>query len=48
MNTKFCFHQSFVFTILFEIEIFCNIINAFTLTFEQFNVSFLNKSNTLQ
>ncbi len=29
---------------LFEIEIFCNIINAFTVTFDQFNVSLMNKS----
>ncbi len=28
---------------LLEIEIFCNFINAFTGTFEQFNASFLNK-----
>ncbi len=25
-------------------EIFCNIINVFTVTFDHFNVSFLNKS----
>ncbi len=25
---------------LFEIEIFCNIINVFTVTFDQFNASF--------
>ncbi len=25
-----------------ELEIFCNIIKVFTVTFEQFNVSFLN------
>ncbi len=30
---------------LFKIEMFFNIINAFTLTFKQFNVSLLNKSN---
>ncbi len=30
---------------LFEIEIFCNIINVFTATFDQFNASLLNKSN---
>ncbi len=29
---------------LFEIEIFCNIINVFTVTFNQFNVSLLNTS----
>ncbi len=29
---------------LFEIEIFCNIINVFTVIFYQFNVPFLNKS----
>ncbi len=29
---------------LFEIEIFCYIINAFTVTFDQFNESLLNKS----
>ncbi len=27
---------------LFEIEIFCNIINVFTLIFKQFNTSLLN------
>lgn len=25
-------------------EIFCNVINAFSVTFDQFNVLFLNKS----
>ncbi len=30
--------------LLFKIEIFCNIINVFTLTFYQFNASLLNKS----
>ncbi len=29
---------------LFETENFCNIINAFTVTFDQLNVSLLNKS----
>ncbi len=29
---------------LFEIEIFCNIINVFTDTFGQFNASILNKN----
>ncbi len=29
---------------LFEIEIFCNIVNIFTVTFHQFNVSLLNKN----
>ncbi len=28
---------------LFEIEIFCNIINIFTATFDQLNASLLNK-----
>ncbi len=28
---------------LFEIEIFCNIINVFTVTFDQLNASFLFK-----
>ncbi len=28
---------------LFEIEIFCKIINVFNVTFDQFNVFFLNK-----
>ncbi len=27
-----------------EIEIFCNIINVFTITVDEFNASFLNKS----
>ncbi len=29
---------------LFEIEIFCNVINVFTITFDQFNASLLNKT----
>ncbi len=29
---------------LFEIEIFCNIIHVFTVTFNQLNASLLNKS----
>ncbi len=29
---------------LLEIEIFCKIINNFTVTFDQFNVSLVNKS----
>ncbi len=29
---------------LFEIEIFCNIINVLTVKFDQFNASLLNKS----
>ncbi len=29
---------------LFETEIFCNIINVFTVTFHQFNASLMNKS----
>uniref|UniRef100_A0A672MC52 DNA ligase (ATP) n=1 Tax=Sinocyclocheilus grahami TaxID=75366 RepID=A0A672MC52_SINGR len=29
---------------MFEIEIFCNIINAFTVTFDHFNVCLLNKT----
>ncbi len=28
---------------LFEIEIFCNIIHVFTVTFEQFNTTLSNK-----
>ncbi len=28
---------------LFEIEIFCSIIKVFTVAFDQFNVSLLNK-----
>ncbi len=36
-------------TALFEIEIFCNIINVFTATFDQFNASLQKKSiNFLQ
>ncbi len=30
--------------LLFEIEIFCNIIHVFTVTFDRFNTSLLNKS----
>ncbi len=29
---------------LFELKIFCNIINVFTITFDQFNASLLNQS----
>ncbi len=29
---------------LFEIKIFCNIINVFTVIFDKFNLSLLNKS----
>ncbi len=29
---------------LFKIEIFCNITNVFTATFDQFNASLMNKS----
>ncbi len=29
---------------LFEIEILCNILNVFTVTFDQFNTSLLNKT----
>jgi len=29
---------------LFETDIFCNIINVFTITFDQFNASWLNES----
>ncbi len=32
---------------LFEIEIICNNINVFTVTFDQFNASLLNKSNNI-
>ncbi len=31
-------------TLFFETEIFCSIINALTVTFDQFNASLLNKS----
>ncbi len=31
----------------FETEIFCNIINAFTVTFDEFNATLLNKSINL-
>ncbi len=30
--------------LLFEVDIFCNILNVFTVTFDQFNASLLNKS----
>ncbi len=30
---------------LFEIEIFCNIINVFTVTFDKLNASSLNNSS---
>ncbi len=29
---------------LFEIEIFCNIVNIFTVTFDKFNAYLMNKS----
>ncbi len=31
----------------FEIEIFCNILNVFTVTFDQFNAYLLNKNINL-
>ncbi len=33
---------------LFKMEIFCNIINVFTVNFDQLNVFFLNKSTLLK
>ncbi len=30
---------------LFEIEMFCNILNVFSFTFDKLNSSFLNESN---
>ncbi len=33
---------------LFEIKIFCSIIKVFTVTFDQFNASLLNKNNFFQ
>ncbi len=41
MNRKFKNQQ------WFEIEIFCNNTYVFTVTFDQFNVSLLNKSMNL-
>ncbi len=32
---------------LFKIEIFCNTMNVITVTFDQLNVTLLNKSNNL-
>ncbi len=32
---------------LFETEFFCNIVNIFPVTFDQFNASLLNKSINL-
>ncbi len=40
-------NRKFKRTALFEIEIFCNIINIFTITFDQFNMSLMNKSINL-
>ncbi len=37
-------HKSLKEQHLFEIEIICDIINDFTVTFDQFNVSLMNKS----
>ncbi len=39
MNRKFKEYH------LFEVEMVCNIINVFTVTFDQFNASLLNKIN---
>ncbi len=33
---------------IIEIEIFCNIINVFTVTSDQFNASLLNKAKWMQ
>ncbi len=39
--------ESWIKQHLFEIQIFCNIINVFTVTFDQFNITQLNKSINL-
>ncbi len=39
--------QSYKQQPLFEIGIICNIINVFTVTFDQFNVCLLKKSNNV-
>ncbi len=39
MNSKFYFNIR-----LFKIEIFCNIINVFTVIFDQFNAFFMDRS----
>ncbi len=51
VETVIHFFQTFVmnrmfyfYFYLFEMEIFCNIIHAFTVTIDQFNASFLKKS----
>ncbi len=38
------FYRKLPYIIIFEIEIFCNIIHVFTVAFDEFNVSFLNKN----
>jgi len=43
-DTLFSGYRKFKERDLFEIEIFCNIIHIFTVTFDQFNASLLNKS----
>ncbi len=37
-------NRKFKRTVFFEIEIVCNIVNVFTITFNQLNASLLNKS----
>lgn len=43
-NKIVCWTESLKEKHLFEMEMFCNIINAFTVTSDQFNASLLNKS----
>ncbi len=37
-------HNTYIHTYIFETEIFCNIINVFTATFDQFNAFLLSKN----
>ncbi len=41
-----CLRESSKVQHLFELKIFCNIINVFTVTFDQLNASLLNKNLT--
>jgi len=45
MNGKFKVKKKiYIYIYILEMGIFCNIIDVFTVTFDQFNASLLNKS----
>ncbi len=48
INVEHSYAAQYFILHLSEILIFCNIINIFTVTFDQFNASSINKSILLQ